>query len=131
MTPEEVAGLLAYASAVDPRIRRKDPAELLLQVEAWHTQLAQVALGPAKQAVDAHYSRPGVDAILPGDVRHGAGDSAQARHPSARPMREVIAELDAVPAVDTGPYRRELRAMLARQSARWALPSADGAGESP
>jgi hypothetical protein len=95
MTPEETAKLLAYASAVDPRIRRKDPDELRLQIVAWHKQLGSVPLEPARAAVDAHYAAGGVDAILPGDVRSAASGSAAERHPSARSVAEALAEIEA------------------------------------
>lgn len=94
MNAEQVAALLAYASAADPRIRRNDPDELRLQVRFWHGQLAGVDFDAARGAVDAHYSRAGVDAVLPGDVRAGARGSETDRHPAYRPLRDAVAASD-------------------------------------
>jgi hypothetical protein len=140
MTPEEVAALLAYASAADPRIRRKDPEELRLQVRFWHGQLVNVDLAAARRAVEAHYAQPGVDAVLPGDVRSGARGSDAERHPAYRPLREAISAADEaaggspMPALPPGPGDRqsveEARARLAaafdRVAAARALPDGDG-----
>lgn len=134
MTPEQTAALLAYASAADPRIRRKDPEELRLQVRFWHGQLADVDPAAAKRAVEAHYAAAGADAILPGDVRSGARGSDAARHPSARSVAEALdaaggaRELDAAPAdravVEAAKTR--VAEAVAEVSAKWATPSATG-----
>lgn len=114
MNADQVAALLAYASAADPRIRRNDPDERRLQIRFWHGQLAAMDFDAACRAVEAHYSRAGVDAVLPGDVRQGAKE-----HPSSRPLAEVIREL---PASGEGPGRAEYRQALAEFAAKRALP---------
>jgi hypothetical protein len=134
MTPEQTAALLAYASAADPRIRRKDPDELRLQVRFWHGQLSDVDPDPARRAVEAHYRQAGADAILPGDVRAGARGSDATRHPSARTPAEALAaasggrELDAAPADRAAVEAAKARvaAAVAAVSAKWATPSATG-----
>jgi hypothetical protein len=68
MTPEQTVALLAYASAIDARIRRNDPQERQLQVRAWQTQLAAVDPQDAAAAVDTHYAQPNVSAAMPGDI---------------------------------------------------------------
>lgn len=128
MNDEQVAGLLAYVAAIDPRVRRNDPAERRLQVRAWCRQLAGVDFDAACAAADVHYAAPGASAILPGDVRHGARGSEAARHPSARPAAEVLAEQARVAAVDAGPYRREWKAMLDELAAKRALPGEPSSG---
>lgn len=87
MTPDEVQAVLAYASAVDPRIRRNDPAERQLQVAAWHAQLQHVDVGDAKAAVDRHYSAVGADALMPAQVRALIGAE---QHPGYRPLTEAL-----------------------------------------
>lgn len=79
MNLEQTTALLAYASAIDPRIRRNDPVERQLQVRAWHAQLARIEPQDAAGAVDEHYSRPGADAALPGDIAGRARAVATAR----------------------------------------------------
>ncbi len=69
MTPDEVLALIAYASAIDPRVRRNDPAEGDLQVEGWHAQLGRFDFAVARAAVDGHYARADAQAVLPGDIR--------------------------------------------------------------
>lgn len=94
MTPEEIQALLGYASAIDPRIRRNDPDERMLQVRAWHKILATTPFDDAREAVDRHYAAPDADALMPGDVKAGAGQTSTSRLPAYRPMREVLADLE-------------------------------------
>jgi hypothetical protein len=120
--PNEVAGLLAYASALDPRVRRVEPEQRQAQVVAWSTLLHDVDPAAARDAIAAHYSRAGVDAVLPGDVRSGARGSETARHPAYRPLAESVAAADAaaggsrMPALPAGAEARaaaeEARARL-------------------
>jgi hypothetical protein len=89
MTPTEVHALLAYASAIDPSIRRNDPDERRLQAAAWHTLLADVDPDTAKAAVERHYAVPGADALMPADVlgRRALGEDPD-RLPYYVPFRE-------------------------------------------
>lgn len=127
MTPDETAALLAYASAIDPRIRRNDPAERRLQVAAWHTQLADVQPADAKTAVDAHYARAGADAALPGDI------ATRARAACTAARRERLEQLGAafeaatLPAVDPDDVPGYLRALRSarRQVADGELDAGD------
>lgn len=122
MNIEQVAALLAYASAADPRIRRNDPDERRLQVRFWHGQLTSVDFDAACRAIDTHYSQAGVDAILPGDVRSGARGS---EHPAYRPLRDAIEAADraaggaSMPALPAGAEAR-----AAAQEARARLTEA-------
>jgi hypothetical protein len=68
MNPTDVHTLLGYASSLDPRIRRKDDDDRQMQAAAWYAQLHNVDPADARTAVDLHYSRQGVDALLPADV---------------------------------------------------------------
>ncbi len=125
MTPNEVATLLTYASATDARVRRNDPEQRKAQVTAWSVQLRNVDAVAAREAVDRHYSRAGVDAVLPGDVRAGA-----AEHPSSRPLSEVIADLP--PRTEFASLSKQasmaqMRRVIASVSAKLALPPGDDA----
>lgn len=133
MTPEQTMALLGYASSIDPRVRRNDPAERQLQIRAWHSQLAAIEPSDAAAAVDAHYAQPGAAAALPGDIAgraraikaarrrdnlERAGDAATlptgvdpddvpAYLAALREQRDRIAEGE-LPALDIAP-RRDLR----------------------
>ncbi len=92
MMPTEVTALLAYAAAVDPRVRRSTPQERQLQEAAWFQQLQSVAAQAAKDAVDMHYAKAGVEVVMPGDVRVLArGNQA----PYYKPLADSIAALPA------------------------------------
>lgn len=108
MTPNEVAVLLTYASAVDPRVRRVDAEQRRLQVTAWHAQLADCDPGDAQAAVDRHYAAADPEALLPGRVRSLIA-GIRAERLAARPEAEPDADPD-----DWRAYRAALRAGRAR-----------------
>lgn len=87
MSPNEVAVLLTYASAIDPRVRRVDDEQRRLQVSAWHAQLEHVSAADARAAVDRHYSVVGADALMPAQVRALVGAE---QHPGYRPLAEAL-----------------------------------------
>ncbi len=93
MTQDEVRALLAYASAIDPRVRRNDSAERSAQTSAWHSLLGRYLFSDARAAVDEHYSRAAADAILPGDVR--ARCAGRSNWPPAANGGAVLAAIDA------------------------------------
>ena len=115
MTPDQTRALLGYASSIDPRIRRNDPAERQLQVTAWHTQLQHIAAEDARAAVDAYYAAPVHDAALPGHIRGLAVAAANDR-----------AERNSAAAAITGPELKpmpdEVRDQLRRTRDTWTAP---------
>lgn len=109
MTPNEVAALLTYASALDPRVRRTDAEQRQLQVAAWHAQMAEVPVSGVdmRDVVNGHYARSGADALMPADV---AG-----RVRALRLDRVQRADLDPPPGLDpddTAAYQRWMLAAL-------------------
>jgi hypothetical protein len=119
MTPDQTAALLAYAAAIDPRIRRNDPDERRLQAAAWHTQLRHIDPDPARRAVDAHYARPRADAALPGDIRHGAQAFTEpTRLPQLPPVPEV-------PSLAVQANKARLYRLIATIAAKRAVPGDD------
>jgi hypothetical protein len=129
MTPDQVMTVLAYASAVDPRVRRNDPDERQLQAAAWYAQLRHVDVGDAKAAVDAHYADAKPDAIMPGQVRTLASTTG----PSAyRPLAENVAAIEAAhqretrgepAAIEGRSGRAALQEALDELAARWSAPA--------
>jgi hypothetical protein len=103
VTPDEVRTVLAYASAIDPRIRRNDPDERRLQVAAWHAQLGALDITDARVAIDQHYAADDPPALMPGRLRRLI---IAAR--SERVAANVELEPDADPD-DPAAYRAALR----------------------
>ncbi len=137
MTPEQVAALLGYAAATDPRIRRNDPDERRLQVQAWARHLANVDQEAAIAAVDGYYAQPGVDAILPGNIRAVAasgpprGADAALATTEAGPGDRLAADRTDQPALTAGPEdaareRAEFRAKMRAISDGWAMSKPTG-----
>lgn len=116
MTPAEVAALLAYAAAIDPRNRRKDDRDRALQVTAWHAQLERADLADARAAVDAHYAQPGAEPPVPGDIRTLC--VARANERADRQALAAISGPELVPMPDA--VREQMRAI--RDS--WSAPLA-------
>jgi len=140
MSPNEVAALIGYAAALDPRCGRNDAEARKLQVMAWSKHLARVAsIEDAKAAVDAYYETPGQPAIMPADVLRGVRSIRTARMGVALPtppadldpddtasylrwLRSAVREAGdgkPAPAVEPG-RRRPVAELLA--GARWATP---------
>ena len=117
MTPDDVQAVLAYASAIDPRVRRKDGDERQLQVAAWYAQLQHVAIADGRAAVDQHYAAAAPDAIMPGTVRTLAGTTGPAMY---RPLAENVAASYRLAAADPG----EPLAIESGRSGREALQQA-------
>jgi hypothetical protein len=86
MTRGDVARLLAYIAAFDKRTL--GDADVL----AWHDALDDLDYEPAKAAVRDWY-REHDGWIMPAHIRRAIRGSEADRHPSARPAREVIAEM--------------------------------------
>jgi hypothetical protein len=126
MTPREVLTVLAYAGGIDPRVRRNDPDETRLQVDAWYAQLRDVPAGDARAAVHAHYARSGVDALMPADVR--------SRVAATRSDRIQRAELDPPAGLDpddTAAYRAWMLASLRAVADGRPLPARPVLGARP
>lgn len=82
--------VLAAASLVDHRIREPDPHV----IKAWAALLGDIDRRAALDAVKRHYQRE-TRVLLPHDVLYPATANDEAdRHPSYRPAREVLAELE-------------------------------------
>lgn len=123
MNRQQATAALAYAAALDPRVRRNDPRECELQIDAWHAILDRTDLPAAINAIRAHYAQPAAPAVMPGDIRQTAAD----RHPSARPAREVIAELEhheppVGPTITAADARARIAQIVDRIAAKRALP---------
>lgn len=88
MTRGDVARLLAYMAAFDKRTL--GDADVL----AWHDAIGDLEYEPAKLAVRDWY-RENDGWVMPANIRRAVRGGAAERHPSARPAREVIAELEA------------------------------------
>lgn len=111
MTPTDVQRVLAYASAVDPRVRRNDPDERTLQVAAWHTQLAPYGIADARVAVDRHYALPDPPALLPGRLRALIAGIREER------LRTTLEPVPAADPDDPGAYIAALRSGRAHVAA--------------
>lgn len=86
MNHDDVGRLLAYAAAFDKRtVGRSD-------VLAWHDAIGDLDYEPAKLAVRNWY-RENDGWVMPAHIRRAVRGSDADRHPSARPAREVLAEL--------------------------------------
>lgn len=109
MTPNETAALLQYASSLDPRIGRTDPTQRKPQVTAWHAVLAAVTLADARAAADAHYAKPGADALMPGDVRSRV---AAMRSDRIQRVQHAADPPDGLDPDDTAAYRAWMLASL-------------------
>jgi hypothetical protein len=112
VTPSEAVAVLAYVSAIDPRVRRSDSGELRLLERAWSTHLADIDTADAIAAVDAHYARPGAAMAMPGDVagRVHAQRVGQRRDALERTGAErEAAALDAADADNIPAYLATLR----------------------
>lgn len=136
MTRAEVAALLAFAARWDKRtIGDAD-------VAAWHDVLGDMPADwdRASGAIVAWY-REHREPVAPSDVRAGMRGSGADRHPSSRPLRQVLAELEQatgggtdLPALPAGAADRvaaeaaktRLDETIAGLSARWAAPAATG-----
>lgn len=88
MTRGDVARLLAYMAAFDKRTL--GDADVL----AWHDAIGDLDFEPARLAVRDWY-RENEGWVMPAHIRTAVRGSAADRHPSSRPAREVIAELEA------------------------------------
>lgn len=114
MTPDEIRALLAYASAIDPRIRRNDPYERQLQVTAWHTQLERTDPNDARAAIDAHYARPITEPPMPGNIRNWCITRANDR------IERAAAK--AITGPGLVPMPEEIREQLRAIRETWAAP---------
>ena len=129
MTPDQVMTVLAYASAIDPRVRRNDPDERQLQAAAWYAQLRNVDPADAKSALDAYYGAPQpLDAVMPGQVRALASTTGPAAY---RPLAENLAAIEAAhqreiagepAAIEGRSGRAALQDALDNLAARWSAP---------
>jgi len=131
VTPDEVTALLAYASALDPRIRRNDPYERQMQVKAWHRLLDDVAADDAIRLTDRHYMYPGAEPLMPGNLRRRIGEDPD-RLPCAAPLRQYLAgasvkgleHIELEERERNGRGRRAYEEAMAEFNAKRSLPDA-------
>jgi hypothetical protein len=104
---DTAAAVLAAAASVDTRTPHPDPAIITM----WAGILGDINRGDALQAVARHYTRPGVERLLPGDVLDGV------RRIRSERLRDVpSSDLDP-PDVDPGDVPAWLEARRARVAA--------------
>jgi hypothetical protein len=113
--------VLGHAAAYDNRTASRAEAT------AWSAALPNITPGAAIDAVVAWYGEHR-ERVMPADVAaHVRGTQAD-RHPSSRPLSEVIADLPEVPEVPSlaaQAAKAKLARIIAGVSARLALPAGD------
>ena len=125
MTTADIEAVLGYVGATDSRVRRKDPAERTLQVQAWLTQLAGCEPADVRAAVDQHYADGDADALLPGRVR------ALVKGIRADRLRAAVEPAPAADPDDTQAYLAGLRANRSAIAAGRFVPARPAAPLSP
>lgn len=118
MTAHETAAMiLAAASGIDSRMPQPDPAVLGI----WVRVLGDIDPEDAAAALAEHYSRAGVDRVMPGDIVDGVR-----RIRKARLARFDASEVDADPD-DVQAWLVAYRAGLAKAASPDVRPRSVGA----
>ncbi len=123
MTPEEAVEVLGHAASYDNRTASR--AEAI----AWAAALPDVPQDVAVAAVVAWYGEHR-ERVMPADVTAYARSLRDRRHPSSRPLSEVIADLP--PRAEFASLSKQasmaqMRRVIAYVSAKRALPPGDDA----